>query len=202
MDTKRRIMELLLGAKKTALSLSGELGIRESAVRAHLERLSNLGLVSSSFVNLGRGRPKKVYELTEEGLESFPRKYDTMLDLLLQEAERDDKSVIERFTGYVTKELAKESLGGGKGPVSPKEAGVLLDKMGFRTSYSIKEGRPMIHSANCVLRKVAVKHPNIICHGVHTALIEELTGARNVKLDKCMAYGDTVCIHKFPRKAS
>jgi predicted ArsR family transcriptional regulator len=198
LDTKERILELLLGGKKSALTLSEELGIRESAVRAHLEALRSGGLVLSSLVRLGRGRPKKLYGLTEKGSERFPRRYDEVLELLVREIESDDAGRASRYMKGVAKRLARELLGERATTVGVKEAADLLNNLGFHTSYSETDGEATITSANCILRRLALKHPTQVCSGLHTWLIEELTGKGSVKLERCMAYGDEVCVHTVP----
>jgi DeoR family suf operon transcriptional repressor len=195
LDTKERILELLLGGKKSALALSKELGIRESAVRAHLEALRGEGLVLSVLERLGRGRPKKLYGLTEKGLERFPKRYDEVLELLVREIEREDAGRASRYMRDVAKQLAHGLLGELAAPVDVREAAELLNSLGFHTSYSQTNGKAAITSANCILRRVALKHPTHMCTGLHTWLIEELTGKEGVKLEKCMAYGDEVCVH-------
>ncbi|MEM0120376.1 MAG: ArsR family transcriptional regulator [Thermoprotei archaeon] len=198
METKERILGLLLGGGKTALSLAKELGIRESAVRAHLESLRGEGAVTSVFERLGRGRPKKVYALTEKGLERFPRRYDEVLELLLREIEREDPEKATQYMRSVAKLLAQTTLAGRIPPLSVQEAATLLDSLGFHTTYSVTDGQAAISSANCILRRVALKHPALVCTGLHTWLIEDLTGRTGVKLGRCMAYGDEVCVHIIP----
>lgn len=195
MNTKDRILELLLSERKSVPALSKELGIRESAIRAHLEAFRSEGLVSSTFVRLGRGRPKKVYGLTETGLERFPRKYDTVLELLVHEIETVDRERLEYYMRRVAKRLASTLVGEGSNAVSVREATNMLDSLGFRTTYEEKDGRIAIYSANCVVRRLALKHPPQVCSGLHTWLIEELTHEQNIALERCMAYGDSVCVH-------
>jgi DeoR family suf operon transcriptional repressor len=195
LDTKERILELLLGGKKSALTLSKGLGIRESAVRTHLEALRGEGLVLSVLARLGRGRPKKLYGLTEKGLEHFPKRYDEVLELLVREIEREDAGRASRYMKDVAKQLAIWLLGKRAAPVNVREAAELLDSLGFHTSYSETNGEATISSANCILRRVALKHPTHVCTELHTWLIEELTGEESVKLERCMAYGDEVCVH-------
>jgi predicted ArsR family transcriptional regulator len=191
MDTKDKIVGLLLGAQKSAQNLSRELGIRVSAVRDHLEALRTKGVVDSGFIRHGRGRPKKMYWLTEKGLELLPRRYAETLDLLLAEIEAEGHRDHVRRTAV---RIAQELSGGSHGHVGPGDAARLLDRLGFKTTHSESNGVHFISSYNCVLRRVALRHPEYLCLGLHTWIIEELVGGR-VTLQKCMAYGDQVCVH-------
>ena len=82
-ETKERILELLLDGSKSASEVAERLQIQKSAARVHLESLQSMGTVRSKFKIEKMGRPKKVYELTEEGGEFFPRKHDLFLNLVL-----------------------------------------------------------------------------------------------------------------------
>src|SRR5215472_1323442 len=81
-----RILEELAIAPRTARDLAQRLGIQESAARGHLERLEGRGLVVPRFQREGVGRPRKRYLLTNQGLELFPRRYELLLDAVLEEA--------------------------------------------------------------------------------------------------------------------
>src|SRR3989454_10780773 len=83
-ETKQKILELLLEGPKSAGEISDILHIQKSASRAHLESLQAERHVKSRFRIERLGRPKKLYELTDYGRELFPRKYDTILNLLLK----------------------------------------------------------------------------------------------------------------------
>ncbi|HJS81410.1 MAG TPA: ArsR family transcriptional regulator, partial [Nitrososphaera sp.] len=72
--TKQRILDLLLASPKSAGEVAEALQIQKSAARVHLEALQSQQAVRSKFRIERMGRPRKVYELTEEGRELFPRK--------------------------------------------------------------------------------------------------------------------------------
>src|ERR671922_9050 len=65
------ILNLLLDGSKTAGEIADKLHIQKSAIRTHLGSLQAEQTVKSYFrvERLGRGRPKKVYEITESGRE-------------------------------------------------------------------------------------------------------------------------------------
>src|SRR5579859_952728 len=83
--TRGKILEELAVAPRTARDLSKKLGIQESAARGHLDRLEDRGLVVPSFRREGVGRPRKRYLLTPEAQELFPRKYELLLDSVMEE---------------------------------------------------------------------------------------------------------------------
>jgi DeoR family suf operon transcriptional repressor len=195
-NTKKEILNLLLNSKKTVGTLSKELGVRESAVRAHLEGLTGAGLVTSSFERRGRGRPKKLYWLTQLGLESFPRRYDEFSDLLLEKIlEEDGSQRLKEYMRNVAKAIAQRKLGDAKASGIFQNAADTLDEMGFETSSTQTREGFVVTSTNCIIRKLALKYREHICEDFHTSLVAELTRVKHVELTKCMAYGDDRCVH-------
>jgi len=75
-DTKQRILKILLEGPMSLGEITGKLQIQKSAVRVHLESLHAEKAVESHFKIERLGRPRKIYQLTENGRELFPRKYD------------------------------------------------------------------------------------------------------------------------------
>jgi len=83
--TRGRILEELAVAPRTAHDLALKLGIQESAARGHLGRMEERGLVVPTFRREGVGRPRKRYALTDAAQELFPKKYDLILDTVVDE---------------------------------------------------------------------------------------------------------------------
>jgi predicted ArsR family transcriptional regulator len=85
-DTKHQILTLL---KRTGSSTvdeaAGALSIASMTARQHLVGLEKDGLVVSEKVRRANGRPHYVYRLTPKGDEKFPRRYDLLAQLLLDE---------------------------------------------------------------------------------------------------------------------
>lgn len=83
--------EVLLRLKRmTALGvkeLSEAMHITPMAVRQHLAALERQGLVTSEEVRGGRGRPRRVYRLTEEGHNLFPSSYHDLALSLIEQVE-------------------------------------------------------------------------------------------------------------------
>jgi predicted ArsR family transcriptional regulator len=75
----RLILEL---GPATAATLSGRLGLTPAAIRRHLENLLADGLIemrtARSYGNRGRGRPAKVFVITDAGRSAFEHTYDDL----------------------------------------------------------------------------------------------------------------------------
>jgi predicted ArsR family transcriptional regulator len=75
----RLILEL---GPATAATLSGRLGLTPAAIRRHLENLIADGMIemrtARSYGNRGRGRPAKVFVVTDAGRSAFEHTYDDL----------------------------------------------------------------------------------------------------------------------------
>jgi predicted ArsR family transcriptional regulator len=206
-NTKELILNLLLDGSKTAGEIANKLKIQKSAIRTHLESLQKEQSVRSYFKIEKLGRPRRVYELTESGRELFfPRRYDLILSLILQEIESTKgheymKKMIESIADKMAYDIREEIK---KSSSSFEESIRILNsvsnEMGFMSSF-YKEADSnngssttySIISRNCIVHKAAIRHQDAICHGLHDRIIQKsLDGKINAKvqLRECIALGD------------
>jgi DeoR family suf operon transcriptional repressor len=210
-DTKQRILKILLEGPMSLGEITDKLQIQKSAVRVHLESLQAEKAVESHFKIERLGRPRKIYQLTENGRELFPRKYDLVLSLLLkkiseingqEEAKKLVESVADDIAASIRYEIEKSgSLGNFE--ESLRILNSASNDMGFASSIRKDDDNKFsIKSKNCILHKVAVNHQNIICHGLHDRMISRSLngdGKRlgfNVELKECIALGDSFSRHE------
>ncbi|WP_157536034.1 helix-turn-helix transcriptional regulator [Kitasatospora mediocidica] len=81
--TRDRVARSILDhGPSSAADLAGRLGLSTAAVRRHLDGLLAAGLVDSReqrvYGSRGRGRPAKVFALTESGRDAFYQAYDQL----------------------------------------------------------------------------------------------------------------------------
>ena len=210
-NTKELILNLLLEGSKTAGELADKLKIQKSAIRTHLESLQTEESVRSYFKIERLGRPRKVYELTESGRELFfPRRYDLVLSLVLQEIESTKgheymKKIVESIADNMSQDIREKIK---KSSSSLEESIKILNsasnELGFMSSFYKEEDDDndnggsssttySIISHNCIVHKAAIRHQDAICHGFHDRLIQKsLDGKINAKvqLKECIALGD------------
>jgi predicted ArsR family transcriptional regulator len=216
-ETRQRILALLLSGEKSAGQIAKILGIQKSASRAHLESLLAEGYVRSRFSIEKLGRPKKVYGLTITGRESFPRRYDLVLNLLLKkiaekEGGQEARKLVESIADAVGADVASniEKSGNSDNFVeSLKQLNSASNELGFMSSISKISDKKnnnnayVLQSNNCILHKVAVENQENICHGLHNRMIMQSLGGKanvDVKLTECMALGDACCKHIITNK--
>jgi len=84
--TKHQILELLKRTgSATVEEAAGSLSIASMTARQHLLGLERDGLVQSEKVKRSNGRPHYLYYLTPKGDEMFPRRFDVLAAILLDE---------------------------------------------------------------------------------------------------------------------
>lgn len=215
--TKQKIMEILLEGPRSLGEITDKLQIQKSAVRVHLQSLQSEKAVESHFKIERLGRPRKIYSLTENGRELFPRKYDLILSLILKKiTETNGKEQARKIIESVADDMAtniryeiekngrldnyKESL---------KIFNSVSNEMGFASSITKDhDGNFSVLSKNCILHKVALNHQDVICHGLHDRMImRSLSGGEkqqpniNVELKECIALGDNFSRHAITKKS-
>jgi DeoR family transcriptional regulator, suf operon transcriptional repressor len=209
-------MEILLEGPRSLGEITDKLQIQKSAVRIHLESLQSEKAVESHFKIERLGRPRKIYSLTEYGRELFPRKYDLILSLILKKitetnGKEQARKIIESIADDIATNIRYEIKKNGNSSLNSFEESLKIfnsasNEMGF-ASFITKErdGKYSVLSKNCILHKVALKHQDIICHGLHDRMImRSLSGDdkkqqqqrnTNVELKECIALGDNFSKH-------
>lgn len=209
--TKELILNLLLEGSKTAGEIADKLKIQKSAIRTHLESLQTEQSVKSYFKIERLGRPRKVYELTESGRELFfPRSYDLVLSLVLQEIESTKgheymKKIIESIADNMSQDIREKIKKSSSSSLeeSIKILNSVSNELGFMSSFYKEEDDDnnntySIVSHNCIVHKAAIKHQDAICHGFHDRLIQKSLDGKmgaKVQLKECIALGDKYSRH-------
>lgn len=213
--TKQKIMEILLEGPRSLGEITDKLQIQKSAVRVHLQSLQSEKAVESHFKIERLGRPRKIYSLTENGRELFPRKYDLILSLILkkitetngkEQARKIIESVADDMATNIRYEIEKNCRSSlDSFEESLKIFNSVSNEMGFASSITKEhDGNFSVLSKNCILHKVALNHQDVICHGLHDRMImRSLSGGKkkqqqrnmNVELKECIALGDNFSRH-------
>jgi predicted ArsR family transcriptional regulator len=199
--TRGRILEQLATSPQTARDLAKKLGIQESAARGHLDRMEERGLVTPSFHREGVGRPRKRYLLTNQAQDLFPKKYDLILDSVVDELlAREGEGFVSalfaesarRMAGTIGEEIPK-------GGTTAEKAARLVDalnRLGFRCSIeTTDDGHLRIVRTNCIFRHSALAHPYLLCDVFDKNLTEALLGELGVDLEESIGRGGMRCTH-------
>ena len=201
-DRRKQLMRHLLRHKTGASidELAMAIGVTRTAVRQHLAALSQEGLVTPAGERATGGRPQRLFVLTREGREAFPRRYSWFAQLLIEAIAKEHGAsglrirlgrIASAVVGQLRQGVAeKDSRRQRVGKVSK-----LMDELGYdaRTGKDIA-GAPTIEADNCVFHELAMKNPEVCQFDL--SLLSGLTGSK-VELDECMARGGHVCRFRF-----
>lgn len=202
-STRNRVSRSILKhGPSTANDLASRLGLTPAAVRRHLTVLADSGQVSSrqqrTYGPRGRGRPAKVFELTDIGRATFYQAYDRLaikaVSYLQQLA--GDKA-IEQFAVSVAAPIADrfERLN----PEYDTRAEALVEALtaeGFVASLKPVASGVQLCQYHCPVAHVAAEFPQL-CEA-ETRVFAELLGSHVQRL-ATIAHGDGVCTTHLPR---
>lgn len=200
--SRNRLLRHLLRHKAGASieEMAVAVGVTRTAVRQHLTALMRDRLVAVGETRPTGGRPGRLYVLTKEGREEFPRRYSWFAQLLIEAMEREHgtqglRMRLGRIAAAVVAQLRQNAPATGSRREKVRALSVLMDDLGYdaRTAADF-DGAPTIEADNCVFHELAQHNPEV-CH-FDLALLSAYTGSK-VTLHECMARGGHVCRFRF-----
>ena len=194
--TRERVERLLLDeGPSTAAVLAGRLDLTQAGVRRHLDAMVEAGVLVANdprptpWRSRGRGRPAKVYALSESGHARARHSYDTLAaEALSFLAER---GAIEEFAARRADQL-RERYADVAGTRQLAEA---LSKDGYAATVHEGPHGTQLCQHHCPVANVATSFPQM-CEA-ETAAIGELLGTHVQRL-ATIAHGDGVCTTHIP----
>lgn len=195
--TRDLVLKTLLNRQKCTINeLAEAVGINPISVRHHVTKLEANGLVTSDEERHGVGRPRRLYFLTEEGIEQFPTRYLKLTVRLLSQLKETIpdpivKGLFERIAADLIDELPQnidlQSLSLEERLDVVQE---LLRSEGFTIRWEKKDGQYIIQETSCPYYHVGQTHPEICT--VDENLISNVL-AVEVEKEKCILNGDNYC---------
>ena len=201
-ERRKQLMRHLLRNKAGASieELARALGVTRTAVRQHLASLGRDGLVARGAERATGGRPERLFVLTKEGREAFPRHYSWFARLLMEAIAKEHGAAglrvrLGRVASAVVVELRQRLPREDNRRQKVANASRLLDELGYDAHTAADlAGAPTIEADNCVFHELAMKNPEVCQFDL--SLLSGLTGSK-VDLDECMARGGHVCRFRF-----
>ncbi|HSE07406.1 MAG TPA: metalloregulator ArsR/SmtB family transcription factor [Nocardioidaceae bacterium] len=202
--TRERVARSILeNGPSTAAALAERLDLTPAAVRRHLDHLMEEGAVEAreprTYGVRGRGRPAKVFALTEAGRDRFDQQYDDLAAQALRFlAETGGESAVREFARRRVESLEADyhEVVARKPELSTPEAvAETLTQNGY--AASVREGPvgPQLCQQHCPVAHVAHEFPQL-CEA-ETEVIGRLLG-RHVQRLATIAHGDGVCTTCIP----
>lgn len=197
-DTRREILRHLLHNKAglTIEALAGRLGISRNAVQQHILSLQRDNLVGEAGAQTTGGRPSRLYALTEQGYETFPRRYDMLSSRTLQalkEVVGPEKltEALEQVASRLAADLESD-LAGTAGRERLQAVVRIMNDIGYEAATA--ENGKAIAALNCVYHHLA-RDVREVCR-FDIELLRRLLG-REIEHARCMATGDHECLFKL-----
>jgi len=200
--TKSQILGLLKrSGGSTVEELASSLSLARMTVRQHLATLERDDLVTAREVRRATGRPHFLYTLTDKGEETFPKRYDRLADMVIDEVALLDSSEIEGLSPPEKKDLLFRKLAHRLAQqYAPKVEGksleeqvqtvaeILQSESGFAEWRKLESGFEIL-DYNCAYRKVAENQD--LC-AWHLELLSQLLGGR-VRAVSFQSKGGDLC---------
>ncbi|KEO85053.1 helix-turn-helix transcriptional regulator [Tumebacillus flagellatus] len=199
-STRRLIITLLrTEGPMSAGELAERIGITEMAIRRHIATLERDDLIYPTTVRQPMGRPAKVYGLTEEADELFPKNYHTLtLDLLEDIAKVDGSEKIKQLFDHREERLVQTYSDLLAGKTLEEKVAILADmqnRKGYLSKWEQKEdGTYEIVEYNCPIAQVSKLYPQTC--SCETNVFRRVLGT-DVNRSECLAEGGSCCVFKI-----
>ncbi|MDO8616266.1 MAG: helix-turn-helix domain-containing protein [Dehalococcoidia bacterium] len=202
-STKESILSHLKRAgDSTVDALANEFGLARMTVRQHLAVLERDGLVVSREERQRKGRPHLLFSLSDGGQERFPKRYDRLANLVLEEvaslqaediaglsAPDKKRLLLMRMADRVYRQHESRVRDKPLGERVAIVADILREEGGFAEWTG--DGREFeIADHNCVYRRVVDSHRDL-CDW-HLSLLGSLLG-REVECTQFQSEGADSC---------
>ncbi|WP_370095158.1 helix-turn-helix transcriptional regulator [Streptacidiphilus sp. MAP12-20] len=194
----------------SAADLAERLGLTQAAVRRHLDALTAAGLVTSReqkvYGHRGRGRPARVFLLTDSGRSTFYQAYDQLAaDALsfLAEAVGGGEKGKEALAAFARARLARdaERYAGSMDdcadtPTKARALAGALSQDGYAATVRSAPLGEQLCQHHCPVAHIAEQFPQF-CEA-ETEVFSQLLGTHVQRL-ATIAHGDGVCTTFVPR---
>jgi predicted ArsR family transcriptional regulator len=207
--TRQRVARsILVNGPSTAAALAERLDLTPAAVRRHLDLLLEDGAVEAreprSQAHRGRGRPAKVFALTESGRDGFDQQYDDLAAQALRflsEAAGEDglRAFARKRADFIRDGFARLSTA--QPELSPAQilAQVFTEEGYVAAVRQLPIVGEQLCQQHCPVSHVAHEFPQL-CEA-ETAAISEVLGTHVQRL-ATIAHGDGVCTTCIPSTGS
>lgn len=205
-DTRRSILtQILRNGPVSATDISDTLGLSAAGVRRHLDNIVAEGLAetvaaprSTAAGSRGRGRPARLFRLTDAGRGQFGHDYDSLALLALRALrETGGDAAVARFADQRMEELFSGVDPEADEPVDEQARNIAgaLTARGYAATVDHAGGGVQICRHHCPVQDVAHEFPEL-CAAEHR-VVAELLGRHTQPL-ATIADGNGICTTHIP----
>ncbi len=183
--TRREILQFLKrNGEANTEALSAHTRITPSGARQHLAALEQDGFITCRDDRDGRGRPRKIYALTDAGDGLFPRAYEGLTNELLDYLNEENPDLLMRIfdrRGHRRLDRASVRIAGLSFAGKVAELAAILDEDGYLADFIARpDGSYLIREHNCAVLAIAERHQHACSSELEflQALLPEATVTR------------------------
>jgi len=185
--TQAKLLHLLRRSHQTITALADALGLTDNAVRTHIAVLGRDGIVEEVGTQRDTGgKPARVYALTKQGEELFPKAYALVLGELVAEiARKDGWPHALKLLRAVGRQLAPDVSVPSDPGARVAAAAAALRSLGGDVDVQRTAQGWRLQGHGCPLSSVTAQHPQVCA--LAKALVEDITGQA---VTECCERGD------------
>jgi predicted ArsR family transcriptional regulator len=192
---------ILENGPSTAAALGERLGLTPAGIRRHLDLLTADGILEAREPRIsstrGRGRPSKVFVMTDSGREKFEHSYDDLAVAALKfMSAQSGEHLVTAFAKSRADDIERKgSLALAKSSNKLDALASFLTEQGYAASVEKRATGEEICQHHCPIAHVASEFPQL-CEA-ETEAFSKLLGTHVQRL-ATIAHGDGVCTTYIP----
>ena len=200
---KTTILTILEDAERSMAFLAETLDMNKTAVKEHMDTLEKMGYVKPFFKKEGTGRPSKYYEISQSGMELFPKKYSELMVTFLDEFRTEfGEMKLNMLLGQVADRLMeKAGFKEKEGIIEGREMKIqrlqsfvnALNKLGYYAKMEVSGETVRIIRHNCIFYEMAKNNGKVICDVLGKDIIQR-SGENNFTLVEKFSDGGNKCV--------
>ena len=175
--------------------LCKDFSVTTTAIRQRLTRLMDQGLITRTAVPPeGRGRPRHVYRITENGLKDLGNNYGDLARILWNEVKQidNDAARLQVISGIRSALVTHYSAQVGDGSITEKFTRLAQSMFdgGYDVELDERNGLPILREKNCPYPDLASCDPEIC--SLEQDVFSEVLGTP-LELTTCWRDGENCC---------
>ena len=202
LSTREAIARSVLeNGPSTAVTLGERLGLTPAGIRRHLDLLVLDGILEArephQALSRGRGRPSKVFVMTDAGREKFEHSYDDLAVAALKfmSAQSGDH-LVQAFAQSRADDIERKAvISFAKKSQKNQALATFLTEQGYAASIESKSTGDQLCQHHCPIAHVAAEFPQL-CEA-ETEAFSKILGTHVQRL-ATIAHGDGVCTTYIP----
>jgi predicted ArsR family transcriptional regulator len=202
LSTREAIARSVLeNGPSTAVTLGERLGLTPAGIRRHLDLLVLDGILEArephQALSRGRGRPSKVFVMTDAGREKFEHSYDDLAVAALKfmSAQSGDH-LVQAFAQSRADDIERKAVASiAKKSQKNQALATFLTEQGYAASIESKSTGDQLCQHHCPIAHVSAEFPQL-CEA-ETEAFSKILGTHVQRL-ATIAHGDGVCTTYIP----